>query len=74
MDIVHLDLPGSVVRQAQKITGERTPRAALSALVQKPDYKAGFKRGLRQSLKEERQGKGKTFKTARAAVAYLKSL
>ena len=74
MDIVHLDLPRSVVRQAQKITGERTPQAALAALVEKPDYKTAFKRGTQQSLKEERQGRGKTFKTPRAAIAYLKSL
>ncbi|MEK6807225.1 MAG: hypothetical protein AABY95_11325 [Pseudomonadota bacterium] len=74
MDIVHLDLPKSVVQQAQKITGERSASAALTALVRKPAYKADFKRGLQQSLREERGGRGKTFNNARAAVAYLKSL
>ncbi len=74
MDIVHLDLPKSVVRQAQKITGERNPRAALTALVSKPVYNTRFKRGLQQSIREERSGRGKTFKSPRAAVAYLKSL
>ena len=71
MDTVDVELPRSVVQKAQEITGERTARAAITALVKRSEGN----RPNAQTARTLRSGKrGKVFTSAKEAVAYLKSL
>jgi len=71
MDTVQVDLPRSVVKSAQKITGERSAIAAITTLVRQGENRmpnATTARGLRSKKR------GKVFTRAKDAIAYLKSV
>jgi hypothetical protein len=57
-------------------TGERNLSAALKAWVSRADPKrtaAELRNALRQSLRDESTGKGRSFRSAREAIRWLES-
>jgi Arc/MetJ family transcription regulator len=65
---VAITLPESVVQRAMKMTGKRTPRAAVIAALsdQGNSPNAETLRALREPVR------GKTFDSGKAAIAYLR--
>jgi len=71
MDTVEVALPRSVIQKAQRLTGQRNARAAITALVRRSQENlpnAVTARALRSKKR------GKVFTSAKEAIAYLKSL
>jgi hypothetical protein len=70
--IVTVRIPESLLKRAQATTGQRDAAALRRTL----DYelKAAARRALKQSRREEREGKVRRFIIARDAVAHLKRL
>ena len=75
---VTVRVPQALLRRAQTATGERDAdaavRRALEIATQDYELNAASRRALLQSVREEREGKVRRFKTARDAVAHLKRL
>ncbi|MEK6806051.1 MAG: hypothetical protein AABY95_05325 [Pseudomonadota bacterium] len=71
MDTVQVELPRSVVKSAQKITGERSARAAITTLVRQGESHAPNATTARALRSKKR---GKVFTRAKDAIAYLKAL
>lgn len=69
MDSVEVSLPRNVVERAKKITGQRSPRAALTALVREHGVPNA---ATAQSLRARPSKRDKTFTSAKDAVAYLR--
>ena len=78
MATVLIRIPESLLKRAQQTTGQRDPssavRRALEIATHAYDLKAGARRGLIRSRREERAGKSHRFKTAKEAIAYLRRL
>lgn len=73
-----ITIPDTIAKRAMQHTGKRTPRAALMALVEKHTEPSELPisqlpKAVQQSERELRQGKGKRFKTAAAALRWLES-
>lgn len=65
----NISLPASLIEEAKAVTGKRTPRAAFKALLdlhQVPEI-------VRESEGEFRAGKGRSFRSAKAAMKWLES-
>lgn len=75
MSSVNVRIPEALLKRAQATTGQRRAETAVRYALEiaTHDYKlsAAGRRGLEQSIREERAGKGRRFKTARAAIRYL---
>jgi hypothetical protein len=64
-----ISLPESLIEEAKLVTGKRTPRAAIKALVglrYVPEM-------LRESERDFARGNNKTFTSAKEAMKWLKS-
>ena len=76
MATVTVRIPQALLKRAQTATGRRDADAAVRRALELAthDYElnATSRRALDQSLREEREGKVRRFKTARDAVAHLK--
>jgi hypothetical protein len=71
LDTVDVELPRRVVEKACELTGERSARAAITALVQRSQGNVPNAQTAR-ALRSRKRGKG--FTSGKEAVAYLKSL
>lgn len=69
MDSVDVSLPRNVVERAKKITGRRSPREAISALVREHGIPNA---ATARALRAKRSARDKTFTSAKEAVAYLR--
>lgn len=69
MDSVEVSLSRNVVERAKKITGQRNPRAALTALVREHGIPNA---ATARSLRARPSTRDKTFASAKDAVAYLR--
>ena len=78
MATVTVRIPEALLKRAQTTTGRRDAesavRRALEIATRDYELNAVARRGLEQSRREEREGKTRRFKTARAAIAHLKRL
>ena len=78
MATVTVRIPESLLKRAQETTGRRNAesavRRALEIATHDYELNAAARRALEQSRREEREGKVRSFKTARDAVAHLKRL
>ena len=78
MATVLVRVPESLLKRAQETTGQRDPssavRRALEIATHDYELKAGARRGLNRSRREERTGRTRRFKTPKEAIAYLKRL
>lgn len=76
MATVTVRIPQTLLKRAQSTTGRRDADAAVRRALELAthDYElnAASRRALDQSLREERAGKDRRFKTARDAAAHLK--
>ena len=71
VNTVDVELPRSVVDKARELTGERTARAAITALVRRGEGNVPNAQTARTLRSKKR---GKTFSSGKEAIAYLKSL
>lgn len=75
---VSVRIPEALLKRAQAATGRRDAEAAVRRALELAthDYElnAAARRVLDQSRREERAGKVRRFKTAQAAIGYLKRL
>lgn len=69
MSSVDVTLPRNVVERAKKITGRRSPREALTALVREHGIPNA---ATARSLRAKPSARDKTFTSAKAAAAYLR--
>lgn len=78
MATVTVRIPQALLKRAQATTGRRDADAAVRRALELAtrDYELSdaSRRALDQSLREEREGKIRRFRTARDAVAHLKRL
>ena len=78
MATITVRIPESLLKRAQKTTGQRDAasavRRALEIATRDYELNAAARRALEQSRREEREGKVRHFATARDAVAHLKRL
>jgi hypothetical protein len=75
---VTVRIPAALLKRAQSATGRRNADAAVRRALEiaTHDYElnATARRALKQSLREERDGKARRFTNAKDAVAHLKRL
>ena len=71
MNTIDVELPRSVVEKACELTGERSARAAITALVRRSEGSLPNAQTARALRSKKR---GKVFTSGKEAVAYLKSL
>jgi hypothetical protein len=71
VDTVDVELPRSVVEKARELTGERTARAAITALVRRSE---GNRPNATTAGALRSKKRGKVYTSGKEAVAYLKSL
>lgn len=64
-----ISLPTSLIEEAMAVTGKRSPRAALKALITLEH----LPEQVRESERELRAGKGRRFSDARKALKWLES-
>ncbi len=69
MTLQNVELPEEVIQRAKALTGKRTARAAVTALVEQQSGNAP-NAGTAQALSSKEAGR--TFKNARAAVIFLR--
>ena len=69
MDSVDITLPHNVVERAKQITGQRTPRAALTALVREHGVPNAT---TARSLRARPSKRDKSFASAKDAMAFLR--
>lgn len=76
MITVTVRIPESLLKRAQETTGQRDAAAAVRRAVELAtggrELKATARRALEQSRREEREGKVRRFRTAKASIAHLK--
>ena len=68
MNTVDVELPRSVVEKARELTGERSARAAITALVR---HSTGNRPNARTARALRSKKRGKVFTSGKAAVAHL---
>ena len=71
VNTVDVELPRSVVDKARELTGERTARAAITALVRRSEGNVPNAQTARALRSKKR---GKIFTSGKEAIDYLKSL
>ena len=74
MTIVTVQLTDREIRMLKARTGEMDPSAAEKAWVSRANPKhstAELRAALKESLKEEKSGKGRTFRSGREAMRWL---
>jgi hypothetical protein len=69
VDRVDVSLPRNVVERAKEITGRRSPREALTALVREHGVPNA---ATARSLRAKPSARDKTFASAKSATAYLR--
>ena len=78
MATVTVRIPESLLKRAQETTGRRDAasavRRALEIATHDYELNAAARRALKQSQREESEGRVRRFKTAREAAAHLKRL
>lgn len=78
MTTVTVRIPEALLRRAQATTGQRDAASAvcraLEIATRGYELNAAARRALKESRREEREGKVRRFTTARGAVEHLKRL
>lgn len=76
MATVTIRIPEALLKRAQAMTGRRDAKSAVCRALEITTHgyelNASARRALKQSRREEREGKVRGFKTARDAIAHLK--
>ena len=76
MTSVTIELTEREIKSLKERTGKSEPSAALKAWVTRANPKrsvAELRAALKESIKEERGGKGRSFRSAREAMRWLES-